>query len=150
MKYRISLSSIHAYFLWIHADTIQGQILLLGHVRMRFRVSNKSGSFSTTRHQSSSLLFHVSMSPRVHYICGHGADIIQRRVLFHSAQAIAWTLFKSGYFSMCGYYSRKYGTMNYMYNMLSPSMYMYNGNYYNPNNLVNSSLILYVGFWSCD
>ena len=78
----------------------------------------KVAVFSTTRHHSSSLLFHVSISPHVHYICGHGADIIQRQILFHSAQAIAWTLFKSGYFSMCGYYSRIYGTMSYMYNII--------------------------------
>ena len=38
-----------------------------------------------------------------------GVDTNRGRILFHKAQAIVRTLFKGGYYSTCGYYSRKYG-----------------------------------------
>ena len=38
-----------------------------------------------------------------------GADTNRGRILFHSAQAIVRILFEGGYYSTCGYYSRKYG-----------------------------------------
>ena len=39
-----------------------------------------------------------------------GADTNRGRILFHSALAIVRILFEGGYYSTCGYYSRKYGT----------------------------------------
>ena len=38
-----------------------------------------------------------------------GADTNRGQILFHSAQAIVRILFEGGYYSTCGYYSRKYG-----------------------------------------
>ena len=38
-----------------------------------------------------------------------GADTNRGRILFHLALAIVRILFEGGYYSTCGYYSRKYG-----------------------------------------
>ena len=38
-----------------------------------------------------------------------GADTNWGQILFHSARAIVRILFEGGYYSTCGYYSRKYG-----------------------------------------
>ena len=38
-----------------------------------------------------------------------GADTNRGWILFHTAQAIMRILFEGGYYSTCGYYSRKYG-----------------------------------------
>ena len=58
---------------YLRADTINS------HVRMRFHVNNKGGIKVATAvfaAHSASVLFGVIMSPRVHYTCRHGADII--------------------------------------------------------------------------
>lgn len=51
---------------------------------------------------SMSACHHVSVG-MVHW------DIIWGWILFYSAQAITWTLVEGRYYSICGYYSRKYG-----------------------------------------
>ena len=38
---------------------------------------HQKNAFASTQRHSSFLLFHVSVSPRGHYMCGRGADIIQ-------------------------------------------------------------------------